>query len=127
VTAAIAAEFPLNVNGTVSENALPYCWLVVPAYQLVINELTSTLKLVVPLIEVPEAALKLNVAVSKSRGEEFAISSTSKPDEVTFKICTLPGVMMGTDGGTVKDEVATTFLSTESVSEIWPATVPGAI
>jgi hypothetical protein len=86
VTDEMAAELPLNVNGTVRENSLPYCWLVVPPYQLVITELTSKLKLVVPLIEVPEAALKLNVAVFKSRGDELATTSTSNPEDVTFRI-----------------------------------------
>ena len=127
VTDEIAEELPLNVNGTVRENALPYCWLAVPVYQLVMTELTSTLKLVVPLIDVPAAALKLNVAVFKSRGEELAITSTSNPDDVTFRICTLPGVMIGTDAGTLSDSDAPVWPGTVSVNDSCPSTVPGAI
>lgn len=127
VTDEIAEELPLNVNGTVSINSLPYCWLVVPVYQPLINELTSTLNVVVPLIVVPGAALKAKVAVFKSRGDEFATTSTLNPDEVTSKICTLPGVIIGTDAGTVNDDEAPVCPVTASVNEMLPATVPGAI
>jgi len=127
VTDEIAEELPLNVNGTVSKNSLPYCWLVVPVYQPLINELTSTLNVVVPLIVVPGAALKAKVAVFKSRGDEFATTSTLNPDEVTSKICTLPGVIIGTDAGTAKDDDAPVCPVTASVNEMLPATVPGAI
>ena len=139
VTDEIAEELPLNVNGTVSINSLQDCWLqgsavvfggghgLLLVYQPLINELTSTLNVVVPLIVVPGAALKAKVAVFKSRGDEFATTSTLNPDEVTSKICTLPGVIIGTDAGTVNDDEAPVCPVTASVNEMLPATVPGAI
>ncbi len=127
VTEEIADELPLKVNGTVSENWLPYCWLVVPAYQPVINELTSTLNVLVPLIVVPGEALKVKVAVFKSRGEEFAITSTLNPEDVMSRICTLPAEMTGTEAGTVMDEFAPVCPVTVSVNAMLPSTVPGAI
>ncbi len=82
----MALELPLNVNGTVNRNWLPYCWLVVPEYQAVIIELTSTLKVFVPVIEVLAAALNVKMAVFKSRVEELPITSTSKPELDMFRI-----------------------------------------
>jgi hypothetical protein len=111
-TEAIAEALPLNVKGTVNENSLPYCWLhgravglvghrLVLVYQAVICELTSTLN-VVPLIVKPDAGVKVKAAVSRSRGEELAIISTSKPVDVTLVICTLE--MIGTLAGTLIDQ-----------------------
>jgi len=85
-TEPMAAELPLNVKGTVNKNWLPYCWLVVPEYQVVIIELTSTLNVSVPLIEVLAAALKVKMAVFKSRVEELPITSTSNPVLEMFRI-----------------------------------------
>jgi hypothetical protein len=139
VTDEIAEELPLNVNGTFSKNTLPNCWLQGSAvvfggghglplvYQPLINELTSTLNVVVPLIVVPGAALKAKVAVFKSRGDEFATTSTVNPDEVTSINCTPSDSIIGTDNGTVSDDDAPVCPVTASVNEMLPATVPGAI
>jgi hypothetical protein len=57
--------------------------LLVVANQLGSSELTSAVKLAVPEIWAPEAAVNVKVADFKSRVVEVATSSTLKPEEVT--------------------------------------------
>lgn len=84
------------------------------------------MKVLLPEICAPDAAVKVKVAVCNSSVVEVATSSTSKPVEPTGTIETLPASIIGASGSMVTVEAVGVCPATVSVTVRFPATVPGS-
>jgi len=96
-----ALASPASVKGICRRNALPALCPAALANQLGAFVPRGTENLEVPLNCAPDAASNVRSTEVKSRGVEFAWSSTVNPDAVTLTMRTEPGTMIGATRGTV--------------------------
>ena len=114
---------PEKVNGNVSENAPPFAVAsVLVATNHDADVLASETVNDVPFNWVPDVAVKVKEALTRSRGVELASRKTWKPLAVTPVILTDPGTMTGARRGTVMVTLGTVTGSGAG----WPAAVSDA-